>query len=62
MEKNLVFADLTRTIIGSAMKVHTYFGMGLPEIVYKNSLLIELKKAGLNCKAEEARAFIITIG
>jgi GxxExxY protein len=34
------------------MKVHSWFGPGFPEIIYQRSLLIELEKAGLKCKAE----------
>lgn len=38
------YSELTSKIIGAAMKVHTTLGMGFPEHVYKNSLLIELRK------------------
>jgi GxxExxY protein len=34
------------------MKVHSWFGPGFPEIIYQRSLLIELEKAGLKCRAE----------
>ena len=33
------------------MKVHSWFGPGFPEIIYQRSLLIELEKARLKCKA-----------
>ena len=48
-------ADITKKIIGCAMKVHTYFGPGFPEIIYQRALIIELEKAGLKCKAEVER-------
>ncbi len=47
------YQDLTGKIIGCAMKVHSYFGAGFPEIVYKKALIIELKKAGLKCEEEK---------
>jgi GxxExxY protein len=46
------YSDVTKKIIGCAMKVHSWFGPGFPEIIYQRSLLIELEKAGLKCKAE----------
>ena len=50
--------ELTRKIIGSAMKVHRYFGSGFPEIIYHKSLLIELRKIGVNAKSEVEEAVI----
>ena len=46
------YLDLTRKIIGCAMRVHTYFGSGFPEIVYHKSLMIELKKIGIVARSE----------
>ena len=43
---------ITGKIIGCAMKVHSWFGPGFKEIIYHRSLLIELKKAGLQCSSE----------
>lgn len=34
------------------MQVHSWFGLGFPEIVYKRSLCIELEKAGLRFQTE----------
>ena len=34
------------------MKVHRYFGLGFPEIVYKRALIIELEKIGVKPKQE----------
>jgi len=48
----LKYKELTRAIIGCAMQVHSYFGVGFPEIVYKRALLMELRNLGLECKEE----------
>ena len=42
----------TEKIIGCAMKVHRYFGLGFPEIIYQRALIIELEKIGLKCRVE----------
>ena len=34
------------------MQVHSHFGMGFPEIVYKRGLLIELEQSGLKLATE----------
>jgi GxxExxY protein len=49
---NYKHADLTRKIIGCAMKVHSYFGSGFPEVVYHRSLMIELKRLDISAKSE----------
>ena len=41
-------------VIGAAMRVHSYFGDGYLEEVYKNALLVELKKLGFEVQAEVA--------
>ena len=40
--------DLTHRIIGSAMEVHKYFGPGLGEVTYEESLYWELQDSALN--------------
>jgi GxxExxY protein len=50
--QDLKYHELTEKIIGCAMKVHRYFGLGFPEIVYKRALIIELEKIGLKVKQE----------
>lgn len=50
--QDLKHHELTEKIIGCAMKVYRYFGLGFPEIVYKRALLIELVKTGLLVKEE----------
>ena len=41
-------------VIGAAMRVHSYFGDGYLEEVYKNALLVELKKLGFDVQSEVA--------
>ena len=43
-ENNYKYSELTKVVIGLAMKVHRKLGLGFPEIVYKRALIIELKK------------------
>ena len=50
--KELIQFDLTGKIIGAAMKVHREFGPGFQEIIYKRSLIIELKKLNLPVASE----------
>ena len=45
-------ADLTRKIIGCAMKVHSILGNGFQEVIYQRALAIEFKKQGLSFKRE----------
>lgn len=52
VRKEYKHSEITEKIIGYAMKVHSWFGPGFPEIIYQRSLLIELEKAGLKCRAE----------
>lgn len=44
---------LTEQIIGLAMKVHRVLGPGFLESVYREALLIELRKAGLRAEEEK---------
>ena len=41
----ILFRELTEKIIGSAMKVHSHFGPGFPEIIYQRALAIELQNS-----------------
>ncbi len=51
---HLNHSKITEQVIGCAMRVHSHFGLGFPEIVYKKSLMIELDKINLqyNCEVE----------
>ncbi len=55
---DLKYHEITEKIIGCSMKVHRYFGLGFPEIVYKRALMIELEKLGLNFKQEVEKEII----
>lgn len=46
--------DLAGRVIGCAMRVHRELGPGFLEIIYKNSLCVELAKAGITHSTEEA--------
>ena len=48
----LKYEDITRTIIGCGMKVHSYLGLGFPEIIYQRCLTIELDRSGLSFSSE----------
>jgi len=41
-KKEYKYSDITKKIIGCAMKVHSYLGNGFPEIIYKWISLIVL--------------------
>ena len=42
--------EITQSIIGAAMKIHTALGPGLLESAYEACLVYELKKAGFNVR------------
>ena len=44
--------QLTGTIIGAAMRVHSQLGIGFPEVVYQRCLAIELRENGLSFERE----------
>jgi len=44
--------DLTEQIIGAAIQVHRTLGPGFLESIYENSLVIELKKRGLQVQKQ----------
>lgn len=46
--------DRTATIIGCAMRVHTYLGAGLLESVYEECLCHEMSRAGLSIERQVA--------
>jgi len=52
---HLRYSQLTDTIIRSALKIHSHFGAGFPEMVYQKSLMIELESAGLKFAAGTER-------
>jgi GxxExxY protein len=44
---------LTEQVIGLAMKVHRTLGAGFVEFIYRNALVVELKRAGLSVEVEK---------
>jgi GxxExxY protein len=41
------YEEITKKIIGAAMKVHSVLGNGFQEVIYQRALEIELRKYGL---------------
>jgi GxxExxY protein len=58
VQNDFKYSDITKKIIGAAMKVHSFFGLGFPEIVYKRALIIELETLGLRCESEIEKGII----
>jgi GxxExxY protein len=52
MSCGLVEEDLTEKIIGAAIEVHKYWGLGLVESIYEKSLAIELERQGIPFKRQ----------
>lgn len=42
------YEEITRKIIGAAMKVHATLGNGFQEVIYQRALEIEMRKLGLS--------------
>ena len=61
-QKDFKYSDITEKIIGAAMKVHSFFGSGFPEVVYKRALIIELEILGLRCGTEIEKDISTKIG
>ena len=49
---NMTAKELSHAVIGAAMRVHSHFGSGYLEEVYKNALVVELKSLGINAEKE----------
>ncbi len=45
--KEFKYQEITKKIIGAAMKVHSVLGNGFQEVIYQRALEIELRKCGL---------------
>ncbi len=52
MAEEYKYSDLTGKIIWCAMQVHSFFGLGFPEIIYQRALALELDKAGIKFQQE----------
>ena len=53
IEETAAEYDLAGKVIGFAMKVHSKLGSGFLESVYRNALLVELRRAGFKIEAEK---------
>jgi GxxExxY protein len=51
-EKDYKYSDITRKIIGTAMRVHSTLGNGFQEVIYQRALAIEMTKQGLSFQRE----------
>jgi GxxExxY protein len=51
-EKDYKHSEITRKIIGAAMKVHSTLGNGFQEVIYQRALDIEMAKCGLLSQRE----------
>jgi GxxExxY protein len=51
-EKNYRYSDITKKILGAAMKVHSILGNGFQEVIYQRALAIELTKQSLSFQRE----------
>lgn len=49
---NIDINEITRKIIGCAMKVHSTLGNGFQEVIYQRALAIEMQKQGLGFQRE----------
>jgi len=47
------YEDITKRIIGCAMKVHSFLGNGFQEVIYQRALEIEMTAGGLNFEREK---------
>lgn len=48
----MLYEDLTKKIIGCAMKVHSTLGNGFQEVIYQRALEIEMRLEGMNFERE----------
>ncbi|MCL5021266.1 MAG: GxxExxY protein [Bacteroidetes bacterium] len=52
-DEKMKFEDITRRIIGCAMKVHSTLGNGFQEVVYQRALALEMSYDGLSFEREK---------
>jgi GxxExxY protein len=52
MPEEILYKDLSFSIVGAAMKVHRDLGFGFLEKVYENSLMVLLARSGLTVRQQ----------
>jgi GxxExxY protein len=52
MSSGLPYGDITEAVIGAAFEVHGALGYGFLEAVYRNAMVVELKRRGLSPAVE----------
>jgi GxxExxY protein len=52
MVEEYKYSEITKKIIGCAMKVHSTLGNGFQEVIYQRALSIEMKKQGIEFERE----------
>lgn len=50
---SVIYKEESYQIIGICMEIHNYLGLGFSEIVYKDALEIEFRKAGIFYEREK---------
>src|SRR6187455_2221680 len=50
--KEFKYEEITKKIIGAAMRVHSALGNGFQEVIYQRALEIEMREAGLHFSRE----------
>lgn len=58
MAEEYKYADITRRIIGCAMRVHNQLGSGFQEVIYQRALAIEMRNEGLDFEREREMQII----
>jgi GxxExxY protein len=51
-DKHHLHSDITKKIIGAAMKVHSTLGNGFQEVIYQRALALEMRQQGLSFQRE----------
>ncbi len=51
-DKHYLHSDITKKIIGAAMKVHSTLGNGFQEVIYQRALALEMRQQGLSFQRE----------
>jgi GxxExxY protein len=51
--ENLLFKEECYTVIGMCIRIHNKLGKGFKEVVYKDAMEVEFKKAGILYKKKK---------